>query len=307
MSDFEKEFIRLDAFVQAGRFSRAVQVLKEVLGQDPDNLFAHYMLAICLINLNRLHGACFEAEMAIRIAPLAYEGHYAAAHAYMLKGDFKRALNHAKYLLELMPHSPEPHHIFAQICKLKHDRAGEEKHLIKALELDPDNADIQADLGDVYLATGRIQKATEKAREVLDADPEHSAGLVLMGKIFLNIGEVEKAREHAVWALHKKATDHGALLLMASIKARENLFLGLWWRFNTKVMQLGTSKAILLLLGVFALYKTLTIFADTNSLPWGDYLNFAWLALCVYSWVSPGIFQRSIDTELGRVELQDDF
>ena len=38
-----------------------------------------------------------------------------------------------------------------------------------------------------------------------------------------------------------------------------------------------------------------------------ELVGYAWLALCVYSWVAPGIFKQMLVRELNAVRLREDF
>jgi hypothetical protein len=69
-----------------------------------------------------------------------------------------------------------------------------------------------------------------------------------------------------LWALRQDPADRGALRLMASIKARRNPFLGLWWRYATWMGSLGEGRAIVVLLGMYVVYRLGTITATE----WGS-------------------------------------
>src|SRR5205085_365238 len=103
--------------------------------------------------------------------------------------------------------------------------------LEKALELDPEEPETLADLGRWHLNHGDLDRAERMAREALELSPEHGEALVLMGHALLRRGDVQAARDHAVWALRNDPGSRAALHLLASIKARSNFFLGLWWRW----------------------------------------------------------------------------
>ena len=36
-------------------------------------------------------------------------------------------------------------------------------------------------------------------------------------------------------------------------------------------------------------------------------IHFAWLGICVYTWVGPGLFRRSLEREISSVVLKQDF
>ena len=95
---------------------------------------------------------------------------------------------------------------------------------------------------------------------------------------------------------------------MAGIKARRSPLLGLWWRYSTWMGELGSRRAILLLLAAFAGQRFAGIYAKANELTMtADIIQWTWLALCVYTWVGPALFTRAVKKELAEVRLADTF
>jgi hypothetical protein len=142
----------------------------------------------------------------------------------------------------------------------------------------------------------------------LEITPEMPEALVVKGHILLRRGQVDEAREHAIWALRQDPSDHSALVLLASVKARRNPFLGAWWRFNTWLGSLGQGRWLLVLLGGYVAYSVGTIAArQQGNQGLAGLLTMAWLGLCIYSWVGPGLFQRSLAKDLQDVRLDRDF
>ncbi|XXY46877.1 hypothetical protein WME91_43440 [Sorangium sp. So ce269] len=78
-------------------------------------------------------------------------------------------------------------------------------------------------------------------RAALKAEPEHADALILIGDVLLRRGDASGAREHAVWAIRTDVRDPDALRLLAAIKARESLLLGLWFRVSSVLARLGPS------------------------------------------------------------------
>src|SRR5262252_2596154 len=54
------------------------------------------------------------------------------------------------------------------------------QYLVKALELDPDNAEVRLKLGTIFLQARQLEKAWEQATLVLEKDPKALDGLVLL-------------------------------------------------------------------------------------------------------------------------------
>jgi hypothetical protein len=155
---------------------------------------------------------------------------------------------------------------------------------------------------------GRTREAAALAREALAIDAEHQDALVLMGQVALRDGDIEAAREHCHAALRVNAADPGAIGLLAAIKARTSWVLGLWWRYATWMQQFGETGTIAILIGGFVAYRLLTLLlSDLDQPAAANAVQIGWLALCIYSWVGPGLFQRAVERELAPVALDEKF
>jgi hypothetical protein len=92
------------------------------------------------------------------------------------------------------------------------------------------------------------------------------------------------------------------------VKARTSWFLGLWWRWSTWMNVLGDSREIMVLLGLFLLYRVANQLAHDLDRPGlASALNFVWLAFVAYTWVGPGMFRRMLRRELRDVRLDDEY
>jgi tetratricopeptide (TPR) repeat protein len=294
--------------MRQGNVDGAIETLKQALGQDPNVAEGHALLAICLIAVKRLHAAAYEAGVALKLEPELPLAHYAMGSARLAQRKFAEAERAFVTLLDLEPESAQNHRALASVYALTRRRDQADRALQRALELDPGNPDIQADLGERCLERGDLDGAERWARQVLEQQPEHVDGLVLMGNVALRRKDVANAREHALWALRIDPRDHGALLLLTAIKSRSNWFLGLWWRYNTWMGRLGMERAIVVLLICFVLYRVTTIAMNQADHPeLAALVQVLWLGICVYTWVGPGVFMRSLRKELASVKLKPGF
>jgi tetratricopeptide (TPR) repeat protein len=180
--------------------------------------------------------------------------------------------------------------------------------LEKALELDPESPEVLSELSEYYAERSEMDLAEYYAREALQRDPEHSSGLVAMGRVLLERKEIELAREHAIAALQNDPSEPQALGLMASIKARKSLLLGLWWRYNVWMNRIGTTRSILVLLFAYIVYRILSMgFDDMGHREAAGLVRYVWLGIVVYSFLGPAIFNNLIKKELLGVKLRSDF
>lgn len=299
---------RAEHQLRLGNIDAAIDMLRQALSVDPEYPDAHALLALCLLDRRRIHAALHEAKLALQLAPQLALAHYAMAQTLIAHRQFVQAGRQIAELLELDPNQPAYYRLQAQLYQLTHQFEKVLPTLAKALELDPEDPDTIADQGEHYLQQGELAQAEQKADEALQLQPDHYAGLVLKGRVLLHQGQVAEAREHALWALRQDPLNPPALHLLTAVKARSNPFLGLWWRYNSWMTTLGAGRSILVLLGAYLLYRIATIMAfDWQRADLANVISILWLAVVIYTWIGPTLFQKALRKELAGVTLDKNF
>ncbi|MGH8079338.1 MAG: tetratricopeptide repeat protein [Lysobacter sp.] len=291
-----------------GQIDEAIDALLRLLGEDAEQSDAHAFLALCLVKRKRLHAAGLEAQRALELESESPFAHLAAAIVAIARRSFKTAQAHLSTARELDPDSAQIADAFARLYLAWGRDAQALEEARRACELDPDDVDYPALLASLELRRGDRARAEALAREVLHAHPEHVEALCVLGHCELAAGRTDSAREHAAWALQIEPTDGDALTLMAAVKARRSWLLGLWWRFQSFISAGSRTRAVVLLLGIFLLYRiALIALPQQGHAEWTGPLSYAWLAFCAYTWIAPGLFWRSLKKELEQVRLRPGF
>ncbi|MCD7083044.1 hypothetical protein LRQ11_31510, partial [Pseudomonas sp. MAFF 311095] len=163
-------------------------------------------------------------------------------------------------------------------------------------------------LAQFHRASSQWDQAYQFARQALQADPANAAAVVVLGHLLLREGDINGARDHAIWALQENATNVAALHLLTAVKARSNVFLGTWWRFNSWMNERSATRAIILLLCMFVVYRVVVITLTDQGYPQvAEMVNWLWLAFAAYTFAAPQIFRRLLDKELVQVKLSKEF
>ena len=302
---------RLDLAIQLmrlGQLDGALDQLRALLAEDPEDGRAHALLASVLLDQKRLTAAEHEARLALLIEPEGTLALHVSARVAIAKRDFDRAKVLLDQLSAQNPGDAEAKRWQARVAGLQGRREERGRLLEAALALDPEDADLLSDLADHHFECGRIDEAERWAVRALELEPGHADSLVSMGFILLRRGRVTEAREHAIWALQQDPSDERALALLVAVKARSNFFLGLWWRWSAFMGSLGDHRAVLVLLAAFVLYRVVTVTAahyEYEDL--ARYIQFLWLGIVAYTWIGAGIFQSALRRELQTVVLRKDF
>ncbi len=294
--------------IQHGHLDGAIDVLRDILSNDPDFADAHAYLAICLLKKRRGHAAAQEARIALTLEPESALALYALALSQFAQRQFREAESHILRLLDLDPNDPSYYLLLVDLYNATAQKKKVLPLLQKALALAPENPDTLSKLSDYYLAVNDLGRAQHHAREALQMDPEHADALVSMGQVLLQNGDVANAREHAIWALRREPGNSSALYLLTAIKARANPFLGLWWRYNTWINRIGMTRSILVLLAAFIIYRVASMaFTDMGRKDMATIVNLCWMGIVIYSFVGPAIFEKALKKELADVKLTKNF
>ena len=291
-----------------GQVEQAMDALIRLLGENPDDGDAHALLSLCLVRRKRLHAAKLEAQRAAELEPESVFAHLAMGAVLAARREFVPAEQHLIAALELDPESDSPHAQLARLYTAWSKSAQAMVHAVHACELAAGNPENWALRGSLDYSAGDRAGARLHATTALEIDPEHSDALVLIGHCDLAEGDVQSAQEHAVWALQADPTEEGALTLLGAIKARRSPLLGLWWRFQSLLSAGSNRRMLLLLVGIYLLYRIVLIaLADNGMEKMVAPLSIAWLAFCAYTWFAPAWFWKSVRREMQTVSLRDDY
>jgi len=290
-----------------GHIDGAIESLRQALSQDPDFAEAHALLALCLLQKRRIHAARYEADIALSLEPDLPLAHHAIANILLAMRKFAEAEQHLTFLLDQDPNEALYYRNLATLYDLQGKKTKILPLLEKALELEPENPHTLAALSEYYLHKD-LPRAEAYAHNALQIAADNADALIAMGHVLLEKKHYNDAREHAVWALRNDPENSSALYLLSAIKAKTNWFLGLWWRYNAWVMRVGSTRAILVLLSAFIIYRLATIISfDMQRADIAAMINIAWLAVVVYTFVGPTIFNKSLRKELESIQLSNKF
>jgi Tfp pilus assembly protein PilF len=291
-----------------GNATGAVEDIRGVLGEDPENARAHALLAFALLSLRRRHAARHEAELAIACDPEQAFPHRIRGYVALAENDAARANAAFEQAVSLNP-DDEQNLLGLARCHLAARRFGPATQMLaRVLEADASSSDAYEVQARLELERGDLPAAEEAAQRALAIDPESAEALTLLGTVRLRGGNAEAARDLALWALQLDPSDDGALRLMADIKARQSWHLGLWWRLMTWLSRLGIERAMLVMTLMFVVqHAGVLLLNDLGYEQAALGLSILWLIFCAYTWGAGSIQQRMVAKELESVRLKPGF
>ncbi len=280
-----------------GEVESAINWLRRALTNDAGSAEAHALLSRALLREHRVAGALHEGRAAVAIAPDSSEALQALGHALVAA---KKPVEAGKRFAEarrIDPGSVGALRGLAALAKQdQHERAV--SLLEQGLEIEPENVDALVDLGDTFLAGGLGAEARVAAERARANDPERVDALLLMGRIHLRQGDLAAAREHAVQALREERGSVAAIGLLASIKARESFALGVWFRMNAALAELGPRWVLVLATAFLGSRIAVLLLEDLGQPRAASLASWVWIAFCAYTWIAPSQFASLMRREL---------
>ena len=188
---------------KAGADRRGVELLEEVVRQDPDSALAHAGLAYGYAHLghsplpgNAYPKAKAAADIALRLNPELAEAHMAIGmYRVYYEWDFEGAERAFKRAIDLNPSLTEAHYHLAWLYEI----LGSERENESLAEgdrtrvLNPLSPFFVGWLADQYRDACRYDDALRLAREAIRLDPEFPIGWLSLGWTYAELGEFDEA------------------------------------------------------------------------------------------------------------------
>jgi len=297
---------RAQLLFQQNRYEMAEAELRQALANEPDDAYAHALLALCLSERKEFKDATTEAEQAVHLAPDFPFAHYALAQVLRDRNRLDEALAAIQEAVRLDPEDADYCALLAQVHidrrnwplaleaaerGLQHDsehvactnlraialvklgrRAEAGATIDAALARNPDNAVTHANQGWTYLEQNNPQKALEHFREALRLDPTNE------------------------WARHG---------IVEALKAR-NIIYALMLRYFLWMSKLSTGAQWAVILGFYFGNRALAGAARSNPdlAPWLLPLRIFLFAAVLLTWTADPLFNLLLRVNrFGRLAL----
>jgi tetratricopeptide (TPR) repeat protein len=195
----------LSILSKTGNPERLVAEAYRCLGQDPDDLDAHYYLVMGLCDLRQLKEAEQHLQHLLRLDPESMDTHVAAIRFYLVKKQWKPALRFIETGLQIVPDYPYFYYAAAIVeCRL-YRPAEARKRIARARELAPEDPEIRNLYIQLHAGMEGAKDAWKRLREyemALALEPGNPSLHNSIGDVYLD--ELEnpvKAEEHYRMAL----------------------------------------------------------------------------------------------------------
>ena len=208
--DYRAKFNLALAYSLTGRKPEAIALYRQVLAQQSDLVPAHLNLGILLLEAGRAAEALEQFQLVVEKQPDHWAAQFNRANALVALGRVPEASEAYERAIELKPDFAPTHLAYAEVLAPA-DPAAAERHLRRALELDPALEAAKLALAGVLEVRASQQSDADKAtvleeaaaiyQQLLAAHPERVELRIRLGELYLDekrltdaIRELEAAR-----------------------------------------------------------------------------------------------------------------
>jgi tetratricopeptide (TPR) repeat protein len=278
-------FARVEQLLAVGQVRRARDIAADAIAADPNDARNFTSMARVLLELREGEAAIEAAAQAIQLEPEWPSAWRVHALTLFSDGRFADA---EKSLLEAIRLDPEDGSLFQMYARVL-SLCGREAEALdfarRALELDPDDESahhlLAALLNEVHPSQWKISE--ELALRAVGLNPDDADAFAVLGVIVLQRGRYSEAEEHFRTALEIEPHNHLALTGLAQVVMAKNWFYKPFLSYQLTMMRLGTAAQLTVIASLWALVSIVNA-AFVKSGGASTLVTVGYLAICAYTW-----------------------
>ena len=192
-NDFDAALKEARAHHQAGRFSQAEQIYKQILERRSDDATVLSKLGAALASQGKLDEASTVLQRAVEIDPELVDAHNNLGAAFQIQGKLNDAVAACGRALAI-----DPDHVSAHVnLGTALQELGRPEDAVasyqKALAIEPGSADAHINLGNALQKLERLEDAVASYQKALDIKPDLVGAHVNLGTTLRHLGRLEEA------------------------------------------------------------------------------------------------------------------
>jgi tetratricopeptide (TPR) repeat protein len=205
---------------EAGEIKSALEMVENLLREDPANFSARMLEAHLLEQDNRLVEAQQAYEEALGLLPNDPEILYRFGCHWLLRTEWEKAIQALQKSLQFRPRHKETLYYLAQAYHLQGDESRALKAIENARNVAPESASILRKKGQILMGLGRYANALPCLLQAQRIDPSLADVDREIGKSFLYLMDIPNAISCLEKASQKNPADLYGLFLLAESNAR---------------------------------------------------------------------------------------
>lgn len=202
--------------IRLHRWPEAVGLLRELIRLDPDNPMYHVDLGRILLNQGAYDEAIETFERSVEVGADPASTRAMVGKAQLAAGRSAQAISSFESSLALAPNA-DAYGGLATIHYLRGEQGEAIRAFRKAIEQDPDDPDLQFNLGNVLAQTDRLEEAEEAYRRSLQLAPGSATTHTNLAVLLLNRFAVSEAQQHLLLAAQMDSSLPGPHLHLGRI------------------------------------------------------------------------------------------
>jgi Tfp pilus assembly protein PilF len=226
------ELKKAEYALEVRRVDLAIELLHKMLQNHPENSAVFYTLARAYLAKKKLPEAVRSVRESLRLDPRSNHCHTLYGTILVQQNRLKEAEAEYRIALEIEPERAHTHHVYAALLIDKYkDLAQGRVHALKALELDPAEANYHITMAKLLALEGDFSHADEEFRNALSLDPESLLACRVYGWYLLyKRNSPEQAFEYLQRAMHNDPTDSATRkLFIIALKAKQKHYRFIWY------------------------------------------------------------------------------
>jgi tetratricopeptide (TPR) repeat protein/mono/diheme cytochrome c family protein len=209
----------LDASHSSKMLAEDTAGYEKMLEVDPQDPRAHYDLALCYLELNRVADAIAHLQEAVRLEPTSPWADYELGLVLLRQRHFDEAMQHFRRAVTLKPDFSEGYNNLGAVYHLQGRRDEALRWYGEALRVRPDNIEARYNMGRVHAAQGKVDEAIAAYRHVLSVKPDDAEVHGSLGSALISRGRIDEAVAHYRRALQLRPDLPTALIDLAWVLA----------------------------------------------------------------------------------------
>lgn len=186
-------FTRVSVLFLLNREEDAIAECHRIIGYDPSNYLAYFLMSRAKKNLGDLDGALDDATKAVGLKEDFEDGYLLRAGIFLLQQNGAAALTDAEHVIACEGDEETAYMMRGDIHSFMKNIPGAEEDFNKVLELNPFNEDASLKLADLLYEAKRYDEALVVLDELIDLSPSLSKAYMERGKVRNQTGDTQGA------------------------------------------------------------------------------------------------------------------
>jgi tetratricopeptide (TPR) repeat protein len=291
---------------QQSRYDMAETELRQALGEEPGDSYAHALLALTLIERKQFDEATKEAQQSVHLAPDVAFSHYALAKVWYERDRYAESRTAIEEAIRLDPSDPDYRFLLAAIHFDERRWKDALRVAEEGLQLDAEHAGCTNVRAMALVKLGRTKEAGATIDTALARDPENSSTHANQGWTLLEQGNANKALEHFKESLRLNPQNEWARQgIVEALKARNPIY-ALMLRYFLWMSKLSRNAQFGVIFGGYIANRMMTQAARANPelAPWLLPLRILYISFVFMTWTAEPLFNLVLRlNKFGRLAL----